>query len=134
MTSETPKGLSVALAEMKAERDLLQDILDNRPAINAGLPETYIRWSQAIYSGDVFAAARQQSPALPDYPERTSPQGRQGGLHDPAHGLGSADALALGVGVEAGPLGNGEAEGNALGHSHDESLAGRPPNPQGERR
>lgn len=28
----------------------LQKIIDSRPAINAGLPETYIKWSQSIYS------------------------------------------------------------------------------------
>ncbi|WP_257540570.1 hypothetical protein [Sphingobium sp. CFD-1] len=44
------------LREMKAERDLLQEILDGRPAINAGLPDSYIRWSQSIYSGEMFRA------------------------------------------------------------------------------
>jgi len=34
------------------ERDRLQNILDNRPAINAGLPETYVEWSQGIYMAD----------------------------------------------------------------------------------
>lgn len=37
----------VALA--KAEIERLQAIIDSRPAINAGLPGTYIRWSQSIY-------------------------------------------------------------------------------------
>ena len=46
-----------ALAEMAAERDLLQDIIDGRPAINAGLPESYVRWSQSIYNGDAARAA-----------------------------------------------------------------------------
>ncbi|PWE54372.1 hypothetical protein DEM27_19855 [Metarhizobium album] len=50
-------SLQQQLAEMRAERDLLQDILDSRPAINAALPESYNRWSQAIYSGDVVRAA-----------------------------------------------------------------------------
>ncbi len=31
------------------ELERLQCIIDNRPAINAGLPETYIAWSQSIY-------------------------------------------------------------------------------------
>ncbi len=44
------------IAELEAEKQLLQDILDGRPAINAGLPETYIRWSQSIYSGDIVRA------------------------------------------------------------------------------
>lgn len=48
--------LKEALEQMTAERDLLQDILDGRPAINAGLPETYVRWSQSIYSGDAVRA------------------------------------------------------------------------------
>ncbi|ASY64443.1 hypothetical protein SJ05684_c30190 [Sinorhizobium sojae CCBAU 05684] len=43
--------------ELRAEAEMLQDILDSRPAINAGLPETYIRWSQSIYSGDVIRAS-----------------------------------------------------------------------------
>ena len=37
------------VAELIAERDKLQFILDNRPAINTGLPESYIKWSQNIY-------------------------------------------------------------------------------------
>jgi len=45
-----------ATAEIQAERDLLQDILDARPAINAGLPETYVSWSQSIYSGEAASA------------------------------------------------------------------------------
>jgi hypothetical protein len=49
--------LEGALACEKAERELLQDVLDSRPAINAGLPETYIRWSGAIYAGDFTRAA-----------------------------------------------------------------------------
>jgi hypothetical protein len=45
------------IAELEAENALLQEILDSRPAINAGLPDTYIRWSQALYSGEVIRAA-----------------------------------------------------------------------------
>lgn len=41
------------LAGARAERDLLQEILDGRPAINAALPDSYVRWSQAIYAGDM---------------------------------------------------------------------------------
>lgn len=52
--------LTRALSEARAESDLLQDVLDSRPAINAGLPETYIRWSQSIYSGDIVRAAIRQ--------------------------------------------------------------------------
>lgn len=52
----TAAALEKENAELRAERDLLQDILDGRPAINAGLPETYIRWSQSVYSGDAVRA------------------------------------------------------------------------------
>lgn len=45
------------LEEARGEAAMLQDIIDSRPAINAGLPETYIRWSQSIYSGDAIRAA-----------------------------------------------------------------------------
>ncbi len=46
------------IAELKAELDLLQDILDSRPAINTALPDSYIRWSQAIYSGDAIRSLK----------------------------------------------------------------------------
>ncbi len=42
--------------EAKAECDLLQEVLDGRPAINAALPDSYIRWSQGVMSGDVIRA------------------------------------------------------------------------------
>lgn len=58
------EALGAEIAKANAERDeaqaeaaMLQDILDSRPAINAGLPDTYIRWSQSIYSGDAIRAA-----------------------------------------------------------------------------
>ena len=34
----------------KNEIERLQKIIDSRPAINAGLPETYIKWSQSVYT------------------------------------------------------------------------------------
>jgi len=40
-----------ALAEIRSLREQvarLQTVIDSRPAINAGLPETYIEWSRAI--------------------------------------------------------------------------------------
>lgn len=40
---------SVELIEAKTEIERLQRIIDSRPAINAGLPETYIAWSHGIY-------------------------------------------------------------------------------------
>lgn len=44
------------LKHVTEERDRLQRIIDSRPAINAGLPETYIAWSQNIYMMDVMNA------------------------------------------------------------------------------
>jgi hypothetical protein len=38
--------------EVVRQRDRLQRIIDSRPAINAGLPETYIQWSQSLYVMD----------------------------------------------------------------------------------
>lgn len=41
-----------ALARLeKAETEVarLQRVIDSRPAINAGLPDSYIKWSQSIY-------------------------------------------------------------------------------------
>ena len=38
-----------------AERDRLRLVLDSRPAINAGLPESYMEWSTLVYQAD-FAA------------------------------------------------------------------------------
>jgi hypothetical protein len=35
------------------EIERLQRIIDSRPAINAGLPESYIEWSQGIYQIDI---------------------------------------------------------------------------------
>ncbi len=39
-----------ALDARAAEIARLQHTIDSRPAINAGLPETYITWSQSIYA------------------------------------------------------------------------------------
>lgn len=35
-----------------SELERLQRIIDSRPAINAALPESYIKWSQEIYLTD----------------------------------------------------------------------------------
>lgn len=40
------------------EIERLQRIIDSRPAINAGLPATYIKWSQEIYVTDVAQVMR----------------------------------------------------------------------------
>ena len=37
---------------LRAERDRLQLILDSRPAINTGLLEAYIEWTQGVYLAD----------------------------------------------------------------------------------
>lgn len=35
---------------LRSEVARLQKIIDSRPAINAALPESYIKWSQSIYT------------------------------------------------------------------------------------
>ena len=37
-------GLHLENVRLRGENDLLQEIIDSRPAINAGLPDSYIRW------------------------------------------------------------------------------------------
>lgn len=49
--------LTRALKKLTAENKRLQHIIDARPAINAGLPETYIEWSQNLYSLDAIRSA-----------------------------------------------------------------------------
>ena len=44
------------LRTLRAERDRLQAMIDSRPAVNAGLPETYIKWSQAVYLAEAAQA------------------------------------------------------------------------------
>jgi hypothetical protein len=60
-TERLEQELSFAL-ERIVNKDVeiarLQRIIDSRPAINAGLPDTYIKWSQEIYVTD-FAKATQ---------------------------------------------------------------------------
>lgn len=46
------------LRQAAEEIDRLQRIIDSRPAINAGLPETYIKWSQEIYVTDFVQATQ----------------------------------------------------------------------------
>lgn len=46
------KALNAAADEI----DRLQRIIDSRPAINAGLPETYIQWSQGIVQTEIATA------------------------------------------------------------------------------
>lgn len=49
-----------AIERGQAEIDRLQAIIDSRPAINAGLPETYIRWSRSIYELEAVRAVGAQ--------------------------------------------------------------------------
>lgn len=44
------------IAELVEENERLQRIIDSRPAINAGLPETYIHWSQGIVQTEIAQA------------------------------------------------------------------------------
>ena len=44
------------IAELESEVARLRRIIDSRPAINAGLPQTYIEWSQSIYQIEVNKA------------------------------------------------------------------------------
>lgn len=44
------------LRRLHAEVNRLRAIIDSRPAINAGLPATYIEWSQSIYEMDMAHA------------------------------------------------------------------------------
>jgi len=53
MTNKDYDELMADYRKVVAERDRLQRIIDCRPAINAGLPHTYIEWSQSIYALDM---------------------------------------------------------------------------------
>lgn len=50
-----------ALEAAAAEIARLQAIIDSRPAINAGLPKTYIEWSRAIYEVEAIRAGSDPS-------------------------------------------------------------------------
>lgn len=53
MSKKVNDELMADYRKVVAERDRLQRIIDSRPAINAGLPQTYIEWSQSIYALDM---------------------------------------------------------------------------------
>jgi len=57
VTSECPFCLRAENNMLRAERDRLQLILDSRPAINTGLLEAYIEWTQGVYLADIGKAA-----------------------------------------------------------------------------
>lgn len=50
------RKIAVALNAKDAEIERLQRIIDSRPAINAGLPESYITWSHSIYEMEAARA------------------------------------------------------------------------------
>jgi hypothetical protein len=63
--SPVANAAAVEIVRLRRERDEararvnhLQSILDRRPAINAGLPETYIAWSHSVYRDDFDQAAK----------------------------------------------------------------------------
>lgn len=49
-------AIAAELRRLHAEVNRLRTIIDSRPAINAGLPATYIEWSQSIYGMDMAHA------------------------------------------------------------------------------
>jgi hypothetical protein len=57
---ELHKRIGLILKDRDAAREeaeRLRAMLDSRPAINAGLPETYIEWSQGVYLADAASIA-----------------------------------------------------------------------------
>ena len=48
------EALKADNVRLQSECDRLQTVIDSRPAINAGLPQSYIEWSQSIYLMDVL--------------------------------------------------------------------------------
>jgi hypothetical protein len=56
VTTGQARSAVETLNNAAAEIERLQRILDGRPSINAGLPETYIEWSQGIYQTDIARA------------------------------------------------------------------------------
>ncbi len=44
------------LRRLHSEVERLTRIIDSRPAINAGLPESYIEWSRSIYAMEFHQA------------------------------------------------------------------------------
>lgn len=55
MSAERLEQLEAENVELRRRLTALQAMLDNRPAINAALPESYITWSQGIYQLDALA-------------------------------------------------------------------------------
>ena len=56
MADAQAKAFRAGQESAAGEVDRLQRIIDSRPAINAGLPETYIQWSQSVMKADIAQA------------------------------------------------------------------------------
>ena len=50
LSTSTRQRVADELEWAYAEVTRLQRVIDSRPAINAGLPESYIEWSRSIYA------------------------------------------------------------------------------------
>lgn len=53
---ENMSDMQAVMDEVEAALERYQRIIDGRPAINAGLPETYVKWSQSIYAMEAIEA------------------------------------------------------------------------------
>jgi hypothetical protein len=53
----TYADLAAEIRRLREREARLQAIIDSRPAINAGLPETYIKWSQSVMLSEAAQAA-----------------------------------------------------------------------------
>lgn len=54
-------ALRRALANERDRAERLQMVLDSRPAINAGLPESYVRWSAQVGEMEFLRAVCQEN-------------------------------------------------------------------------
>ncbi len=54
-----PDGRQAAaeIRNLRAQVERLQTVLDSRPAINVGLPESYIKWTQSVMLAEASQAA-----------------------------------------------------------------------------
>jgi hypothetical protein len=43
------------LKHLRSENERMRDLLDRRPALNAGLVEAYVRWTELCYVSDMAA-------------------------------------------------------------------------------
>ena len=57
LTAELLRMAADLISALAAENQRLQRVIDSRPAINAGLPETYVAWSQSIYAMEMLHAS-----------------------------------------------------------------------------